>query len=203
MPKKLARRVTPLWTGLRIALLLTVVLGIAYPLLVTGIGQLVFPSQANGSLLRGPDGEIAGSALLGQRFEASDGSPLPEYFQPRPSVAGDGYDSTASGGSNLGPESPELIAEVSARRDAIAEFNGVDPSEVPADAVTASGSGLDPHISVDYAYLQAARVAEARGVPLGTVTALLDAYTTGRDAGFMGERRVNVVELNLALDALR
>lgn len=202
MNKRIARRLTPFWTGLRIILLLTVVLGIAYPLLVTGIGQLAFPAQANGSLLRGADGEIAGSALLGQRFEAADGSPLPEYFQPRPSAAGDGYDAAASGGSNLGPESPELIADVVGRREQLATFNGVSASEVPVDAVTASGSGLDPHISVDYARIQLARVAEARGVPLGTVEALLAAATTGRDAGFIGEPRVNVIELNLALDAL-
>jgi len=179
-------------------LLLTLVLGVAYTLLITGIGQLALPWQANGSTLRDPDGEIVGSALIGQPFADSDGNPLPQYFQPRPSAAG--YDGAASAGSNHGPEHPDLIAAIEERIAQVAEFNDVSPDEVPADAVTASGSGLDPHISPEYALLQVERVAEARGMAAGELRALVESRIQGRDLGYLGEPTVNVLQLNLALD---
>ncbi|MHC9046372.1 potassium-transporting ATPase subunit KdpC [Microbacterium saperdae] len=182
--------------AVRAMLILTLVLGVGYTLVVTGIGQLLLPSQANGSPL--PDDK--GSALIGQSFTDADGEALPEYFQSRPSAAGDGYDGTSSGGSNLGPENADLITAIQERKAAIAAREGVDPSEVPADAVTASGSGLDPHISVAYALLQVPRVAEARGLPEAEVRALVASRIQGRDLGFLGEERINVAELNLALD---
>lgn len=200
MPNLTIRTAKSFWTGLRIMLILIVILGIAYPLLVLGVGQLVFPGQANGSLVRAADGRVAGSSLLGQRFSGADGSPLPQYFQPRPSAAGGGYDPMASGGSNLGPESAELVEQIELRRSQVAEFNGVSEAAVPVDAVTASGSGLDPHISVEYARLQVPRVAAARDLPLDRVETAVDAATVGRDLGIWGEPSVNVVELNLALD---
>ncbi|WP_153502836.1 K(+)-transporting ATPase subunit C [Cumulibacter manganitolerans] len=184
----------------RAMLVLTVVLGVVYPLAITGIGQLVFPWQSNGSIVTTSDGEPVGSALIGQSFTDAAGNPLPEYFQPRPSAAGDGYDAGASSGSNLGPENPDLIAAIAERRAQIAAFNGVQPSEVPADAVTASGSGLDPHISPAYAAIQVQRVAEARGLPVETVRALVASHTQDRDLGYLGQPRINVLELNLALD---
>lgn len=200
MPRPLARRLRPFWIAVRLMLIFTVLLGIVYPLLITGIGQLAFPAQANGSLVRTADGDVAGSALIGQRFTGASGAPLPQYFQPRPSAAGDGYDAMASGGSNLGPESRELVGQVEDRRARVAAFNGVPESAVPVDAVTASGSGLDPDISPAYAGIQAKRVAEARRLPLGAVEALIARFTSGRDLGYLGEPRVDVVELNLALD---
>ncbi|NNG40864.1 K(+)-transporting ATPase subunit C [Flexivirga sp. ID2601S] len=184
----------------RAMLVLTVVLGVVYPLAITGIGQLVFPWQSNGSIVTTSDGEPVGSALIGQSFTDAAGNPLPEYFQPRPSAAGDGYDAGASSGSNLGPENPDLIAAIAERRAQIAAFNGVQPSEVPADAVTASGSGLDPHISPAYAAIQVQRVAEARGLPVETVRALVASHTQDRDLGYLGQPRINVLELNLAVD---
>lgn len=186
--------------AIRAMLLATLALGVGYTLLMTGAGQLVLPAQANGSLITN-DGEVVGSALIGQSFTDADGAPLPEYFQSRPSAAGDGYDGGGSSGSNFGPENVDLIAAVGERRAAIAAFEGVAESNVPADAVTASASGLDPHISPAYADLQIARVAEARDVDPQTVRDLVEEHTTGRDLGFLGELRVNVVELNLALDA--
>ena len=202
MSRPLARTLAPYWTALRIMLLLTIVLGIAYPLLITGVGQVVTPAQSNGSLIRNADGQVAGSSLLGQRFDAADGEPLPQYFQPRPSIAGDGYDPTASGGSNQGPESLALAMQIAERREVVAAFNGVPAGDVPVDAITASGSGLDPHISVEYARIQVERVAEARGLTPDVVAAAVDRATAGRDAGMLGEPRVSVVELNLALDEL-
>ncbi len=190
------------WVALRAMAILTVVLGVGYTLVVTGIGQILFPAQANGSLVVDAAGEVVGSRLIGQSFTGPDGEPLPEYFQSRPSAAGDGYDGGASSGSNWGPENPDLIAAIEQRRAAIAAFEGVDPAAVPADALTASASGLDPHISPEYARLQAPRVADARGLPLGTVLGLVAEHTQGRDLGFLGEPTVNVLELNLALDAL-
>jgi len=184
----------------RAMLVLTVVLGVVYPLAITGIGQLVFPWQSNGSIVTTSDGEPVGSALIGQSFTDAAGNPLPEYFQPRPSAAGDGYDAGASSGSNLGPENPDLIAAIAERRAQIAAFNGVQPSEVPADAVTASGSGLDPHISPAYAAIQVQRVAEARGLPVETVRALVASHTQDRDLGYLGQPRINVLELNLAVE---
>lgn len=183
------------WAGLRLLLVLTVVLGLLYPLAVLGIGRLL-PDRADGSLLTGPDGSVVGSRLLGQGFTGD------EWFLPRPSSAGDGYDPLASGASNLGPNNPDLVALVGQRRAEVAAREGVEPSQVPADAVTASGSGLDPDISPQYARLQVPRVAAARGLPVTSVAALVEAHVEGRQLGFVGAPRVNVVELNLALDAL-
>lgn len=182
--------------AVRAMLVLTLLLGVGYTLLVTGIGQLLLPWQANGSPL--PDDK--GSSLIGQSFTDADGEALPEYFQSRPSAAGDGYDGAGSSGSNLGPENPDLVAAIAERKIAIAEREGVDPSDVPADAVTASGSGLDPHISVAYALLQVPRVAEARGLEAQEVRDLVESRIQGRDLGFLGAERINVAELNLALD---
>ena len=180
----------------------TLVLGIGYTALVTAVG-LTLPAQANGSLLRDADGQVVGSSLIGQSFTDAGGQPLPQYFQSRPSAAGDGYDAAASSGSNLGPNSDDLVAAIEERRAAIADREGVDVAEVPADAVTASGSGLDPHISPAYAELQVARVAAERGLAPAEVRDLVAAHTAGRDLGFLGEPRVNVVELNAALDAVQ
>jgi K+-transporting ATPase ATPase C chain len=189
------------WTALRALLILTVALGVGYPLVVLGIGQLLFPAQANGSLVT-VDGEVVGSSLIGQSFTDVDGNPLPEWFQSRPSAAGAGYDAGASSGSNYGPENADLIAAIEQRRAAIAELEGVDPGEIPPDALTASASGLDPHISPAFALLQIARVAEARGLDETVVRDLVEAHIQGRDLGFLGEPTVNVLELNVALAEL-
>ncbi|AZS45736.1 potassium-transporting ATPase subunit KdpC [Microbacterium oxydans] len=182
--------------AVRAMLVLTLVLGVGYTLLVTGIGQLLLPWQANGSPL--PDER--GSSLIGQSFTDADGEALPQYFQSRPSAAGDGYDGAGSSGSNLGPENADLVASIEERKAAIADREGVDPSQVPADAVTASASGLDPHISVEYALLQVPRVAEARGLSAQEVRDIVESRIQGRDLGFLGAERINVAELNLALD---
>ncbi len=241
----------------------TLVLGFGYPLVVTGLSLLLFRHQADGSLVyRG--GKLAGSSLLGQSFTGSKGTPLPGYFQPRPSAAGSGYDASASGASNLGPSNPLLAGfvpgvntvgldgrpsranpfatradpacvptdpegnpvtspapgqkyarnrdgsyvcdpgTVPERAIAYREFNGLPASaSVPADAVTASGSGLDPDISASNALDQAPRVARARHLPAGEVVSLVHQHTQGRPWGFLGEASVNVLELNLALDGLR
>ena len=188
------------WVAIRAMAVFTIVLGVGYTALVTAIGQLALPAQAAGSLLRDESGEIVGSALIGQSFTDADGAPLPEYFQPRPSAAGDGYDGAASSGSNLGPENADLVAAIAERRAEVAAFEGVDPAEVPADALTASASGLDPHISPAYARIQVERVAAARGWTPGEVRELVAEHTQGRDLGYLGEPVVDVVELNLALD---
>ncbi len=182
--------------AIRAMLVLTLVLGVGYTLVVTGIGQLLMPFQANGS----PLADDKGSSLIGQSFTDADGEALPEYFQSRPSAAGDGYDGAGSSGSNLGPENPDLVTAIGERQAAIAEREGVSPDAVPADAVTASGSGLDPHISVAYALLQVPRVAEERGLPEQQVRDLVESRIQGRDLGFLGDERINVAELNLALD---
>lgn len=187
--------------AVRAMLAFTLVLGVGYTLLITGIGQIAAPAAANGSLVRDADGGIVGSSLIGQSFTDDDGRALPGYFQSRPSAAGDGYDGSASGGSNLGPENADLASAIEERRRAITELEGVDPSEIPADALTASASGLDPHISPEYALLQVPRVAEARGLPEDDVRALVESRIQSRDLGFLGEPRVNVLELNIALDA--
>ncbi|QHC68955.1 potassium-transporting ATPase subunit KdpC [Rathayibacter sp. VKM Ac-2801] len=189
----------PYGVALRAMIVLTVLLGAAYPLAVLGIGQLALPAQANGSLLR-QDGAVVGSSLIGQSFADADGAPLPEWFQSRPSAAG--YDAAASTGSNLGPENADLVASIEERRAAIAAFEGVDPAAVPADALTASASGLDPAISPDYAQLQAPRVAAARGLDETAVRALVEEHTEGRELGYLGEPTVDVLELNAALARL-
>ncbi|MCJ1708833.1 potassium-transporting ATPase subunit KdpC [Microbacterium sp. VKM Ac-2923] len=183
--------------AVRAMLVFTVVLGVGYMLLITAVGRIALPFPADGSLLRSADGTVTGSQLVGQSFEDADGQALPQYFQSRPSAAG--YDSAASSGSNLGPENGDLIASIEERRAASLALDGA--GSIPADAVTASGSGLDPDISVENAERQVARVAEARGIPVSDVSALVAAHTLPRDLGFLGEPRVNVVELNRALDA--
>lgn len=186
------------WVAIRAMLLFTLVLGVGYTLVVTGIGQLVLPAQANGSVVRSGD-EVVGSALIGQSFTDADGNPLPEWFQSRPSAAGDGYDAGASSGSNYGPENEDLIAAIGERKAQVAEFNGVSEAEVPVDAVTASASGLDPHISPEYALLQVPRVAVERGLPEAAVRELVESRIQARDLGYLGEPTVNVLQLNLAL----
>ena len=187
--------------AIRAMLVLTVVLGIGYTAIITGIGQLVAPAQANGSMIE-VDGEVVGSAILGQSFTDADGNALPEWFQSRPSAAGDGYDGGASSGSNYGPENEDLISAIEARQAAIAELDGVAIEDIPADAVTASASGLDPHISPEYALLQVARVADARGLPEQDVRALVESMIQVRDLGYLGEPTVNVLQLNIALAKL-
>jgi K+-transporting ATPase ATPase C chain len=188
------------WAALRAMIIATVVLGLLYPLLVTGIAQLIAPGRANGSLLHS-GAQVVGSSLIGQGFTDAQGHPLPQYFQSRPSAAG--YDGAASGGSNLGPNSPKLADQVKQRRADVATFNGVPPADVPADAVTASASGLDPGISPAYAALQVDRVSRERGVPASEVSRLVREATVGRDLGFIGAPYVNVLELNRSLDRLR
>jgi len=190
-----------LWTAIRALLVLTVVLGLAYPLAITAVGQIALPAQSNGSLLRS-DGEVIGSSLIGQSFTDDDGVALPEWFQSRPSAAGAGYDGGASSGSNYGPENADLITAIEDRKAAVAELEGIAESEVPADALTASASGLDPHISPEYALIQVTRVAEARGVDEASIRSLVESRIQGRDLGYLGEPRVNVLELNLALAEL-
>jgi potassium-transporting ATPase KdpC subunit len=172
----------------------TLVTGLAYPLVVTGIAQVAFPTPADGSLVE-RHGRVVGSRLVGQPF-AGD-----RYFHPRPSAAGDGYDAMASSASNLGPTNPALLLAVRQRVGAYRRENGLAAGQiVPVDAVTASASGLDPDISVANARLQAARVARARGLRVSEVLSLVGRHTSGRSLGFLGEPAVNVLELNLALD---
>lgn len=182
--------------GLKLLIILTVLLGALYPLAVTGIGTLVAHHQATGSPVV-VDGKVVGSSLIGQQFTGT------QWFWPRPSAAGDdGYDATSSGGSNLAAGSPELLQQVEQRRRQIARVNGVRPDQVPPDAVTASASGLDPHISPAYAAIQVDRVAAARGLDPAVVRRLVAEHTQGRTLGFLGEPRVNVLELNAALARL-
>jgi potassium-transporting ATPase KdpC subunit len=181
--------------GLRITLVLTLLTGIVYPLAVTGMCQALFRDRANGSL-KIVAGQVIGSELIGQNFTR------PEYFQPRPSAAGnDGYDATASGGSNLGPTSQKLIDRVQASVEKFRKDNPTYSGPLPADLVTTSGSGLDPHISPASAAAQADRIAKARGISTAQIQSLIDAHTEGRDLGFLGEPRVNVLRLNLDLDS--
>ena len=191
-----------LGVAVRAMIVLTLLLGVGYTAAITGVGQLLLPAQADGSLVHDGDGEVVGSALIGQGFADADGTPLPQYFQPRPSAAGDGWDGTASSGSNLGPENSDLVTAIAERRAAVAALEGVEEDDVPADAVTASGSGLDPHISPEYADLQVARVAAARGLPEREVADLVARHTEGRALGYLGEPVVDVLELNVALDEL-
>ena len=203
--------------ALRTLLLLTVILGLAYPLAMTGFAQVAFGDNANGSLVQRA-GTTVGSTLLGQGFtrpvlkngqptKDAEGNPVveadPKYFQSRPSAAGLGYDPTSSSASNLGPENKDLIASIKDRRATAAKLDGVNPAQVAPDALLASGSGLDPHISPAYAQEQIPRVARVRGLSVAQVQKLVDENTQGRTLGFLGEPRVNVLTLNLALDALR
>jgi potassium-transporting ATPase KdpC subunit len=195
--------------GFRILLVFTVLCGFIYPLVMTGVSQLAFHNQANGSLVS-YNGHVVGSALLCQEFTDAKGNPLPQYFQPRPSYAipspapkGDyGCDPTYSSASNLGPTNPALVQAIAARQKAIAAFDHVSVSQIPADAVTGSGSGLDPDISPQDAAIQVNRVAAARHLPVSVVKSLVAKYTSGRVLGFLGEPAVNVLELNIALDQL-
>ncbi len=203
-------------TALRSLLVLTVVVGLAYPLAMTGLAQAAMGSRADGSMLsRG--GRTVGSALIGQAFlrpvmqngkvkKDAGGhvvtEPDPAWFQSRPSAAGTGYDPLASSASNLGPENRDLVAAYRERRATAARLDGVVPARVAPDALQASGSGLDPDISPAYAAEQVDRVARVRGLRPATVRALVARHTRGRELGFLGEPRVNVLELNLALDAL-
>jgi potassium-transporting ATPase KdpC subunit len=187
-------------TGLRMTIALTVLLGLAYPLAMTGIAQALMKNKANGSFVE-ENGKVVGSSLIGQQFVMADGKPDPRYFQPRPSAGG--YDAMASGGTNLGPSNPALIRAVAARVKTYRAFNGIATSvAVPVDAVTSSASGLDPDISVANARFQAPRVARERGVSETKVLALVSAHTHGRALGILGEKAVDVLELNLALDKL-
>jgi K+-transporting ATPase ATPase C chain len=253
-----------LLTGLIVVVVMTAGLGLLYPLVVTGVAQVAFNNKANDSLIK-VNGKVVGSKLLGQGFSDSNGNPLPQYFQPRPSAAGDGYDAMSSSASNLGPSNPKLIGNVPGvavgddgkpmtsnpyatkadpycvpvqatdkngndisdsqgnavyeknkdgtyvcdpntvpeRAIAYRQLNGLPAgAKVPVDAVTASGSGLDPDISIANADLQAARVGKARNLSLGPVMQLVRSHTDGRSLGFLGEKGVNVLELNLALDKL-
>ena len=203
----------PAWIGQHLAavraiIVLTIITGAIYPLAMLGIAQAAFHNQANGSLVS-VNGKVVGSSLLCQEFVDSKGNPLPQYFQPRPSTASDstsktdfGCDPNFSGASNLGTNNPTLLQNVKERQAAYAKLNRVPVSSIPPDAVTTSGSGLDPYISPQNAYLQVNRVAAARKLPPAQVKALVDSHVQGRTLGFLGQPRVNVLALNIALDQL-
>jgi K+-transporting ATPase ATPase C chain len=191
-----------LFTALKMTVALLVLLCGVYPAAVWAVGQVAFSHKADGSFTTS-GAKVVGSSLIGQSFSDEAGNPIPKYFQPRPSAAGNGYDPTASGGSNLGPSNPKLWDAVKTRVTAYRQLNGLpDNATVPVDAVTASGSGLDPDISIANAMLQAPRVAKDRALPVATVEALVRAHTDGRPWGVLGEKTVNVLDLNLALDKL-
>jgi len=180
--------------GLRIKLFLTLLLGVVYPLAMTGISQALFPKQSNGSLIR-VGGKVVGSELIGQNFTK------PEYFQPRPSSAGSsGYDGTASGGSQFGPTNQKLIDRVQRSVEQFRKDNPDYQGPIPADLVTTSASGLDPHVSPDSARAQAPRVAKARGMAVEQANQMIGEFTEEPSLGLLGEPRVNVLKLNLALD---
>jgi len=192
--------------GLRGLLVFTVITGIAYPVVMWGVAQVAFHHQANGSLVS-YHGHPVGSSLLCQEFTDAKGNPLPQYFQPRPSNAVNAEDKTDYGcdpgfsaASNLGPNNPDLVKAIKERQQQIAAFDHVKISQIPADAVTASGSGLDPNISPQNAAIQVNRVAAARHVSPAAIQALVDQHTQGRTLGFLGEPRVNVLTLNIALN---
>ncbi|MXM63892.1 potassium-transporting ATPase subunit KdpC [Streptomyces sp. HUCO-GS316] len=188
------------WAALRMLLVLTVVTGVIYPLVVTGIGQLAFSDKANGSIVK-VDGKEVGSRLIGQSWNIKGtDKPDPKWFQGRPSNSG--YDPLATGSSQLSAGNPELVKMVEAAKKQVAEFNRVPESEVPKDAVTGSASAIDPDISSDYADIQVKRVAGAKGLTVAQVEKLVKDHTDGRALGFMGEPRVNVLELNIALKEL-
>jgi K+-transporting ATPase ATPase C chain len=189
---------TTLRIGVVMTIVLTIIVGVIYPFFMTGAAQVLFHDQANGSLIKGPNGQIIGSKLIGQNFTK------PQYFHPRASAAGAGYDATSSGGTNLGPTSTHLLTTTVQLAAAIRAENGLPPNYVlPSDAVSTSASGLDPDISPAYADLQVPRVARARGLSQAQVRELVKQHTTSRDLGVLGEPRVNVLELNLALDRLK
>ena len=181
-------------TSIRFTLVTAILLGLGYPLFVTGLAALIFPHQAAGSLIKLNDGTVIGSELLAQSFTAD------KYFHPRPSAAGNGYDATASGGSNLAQSNKALVDRIQGSIDKLAQENPGKP--VPIDLVTTSGSGLDPDITPDAAYFQAPRVAKARGVLEDRIRQLIEQHTTSRQFGVLGEPRVNVLDLNLAMDKL-
>jgi potassium-transporting ATPase KdpC subunit len=192
--------------ALRGLLVFTVICGIAYPVVMWGVAQVAFHNQANGSLVS-YHGRTVGSSLLCQEFTDAKGNPLPQYFQPRPSNAVNAEDKTDYGcdpgfsaASNLGPNNPDLVKAIKQRQQQIAAFDHVKISQIPADAVTASGSGLDPDISPANAAIQVNRVAAARHVSPAAIRALVTQYTQGRTLGFLGEPRVDVLTLNIALD---
>ncbi|HEY4224658.1 MAG TPA: potassium-transporting ATPase subunit KdpC [Pseudolysinimonas sp.] len=189
------------WVSIRAMIVFTVVLGVLYPAAIWVIG-LAMPSQSNGSLVR-QNGQVVGSSLIGQSFTDKKGNALPEWFQSRPSAAGDGYDGAASSGSNYGPENKDLIKAIKQRQADIEKSDGVTIDQIPADAVTASGSGLDPDISEAYALIQVDRVAQARGLSPDAVHALVEQHVEGRQLGYLGEPTVNVLELNIAVAALK
>jgi len=189
------------WVSLRAMIVFTVVLGVLYPAVIWVIG-LAMPSHSNGSLVR-QNGQVVGSSLIGQSFTDKKGNALPQWFQSRPSAAGAGYDGSASSASNYGPENKDLIKAITQRQAAIEKSNGVTAAQIPADAVTASASGLDPDISEAYALIQVNRVAQARGLSPDTVRALVEKHVDGRPLGYLGEPTVNVLQLNLALAALK
>jgi potassium-transporting ATPase KdpC subunit len=177
-------------------IILTILTGVIYPLMVTGIAQVVFPYQANGSLIQN-EGKVVGSSLIGQQFDD------PKYFWGRPSATNPPYDGVNSGASNLGPTNPDLIKNVQARIDALKKEDPDNKEPIPVDLVTASGSGLDPHISPAAAEYQVPRVARIRGLKSEQLRKLVAEHTDGRTLGFLGEPRANVLELNLALDKLK
>ena len=182
--------------ALRLLVVMTVVLGIAYPAALWAIGRVV-PARSDGSFVANASGKVVGSSLIGQDFQG------PQWFHPRPSAAGTGYDALSSGGSNLSAGNPDLVKAVAQRKADVAAADGILPAAVPPDAVTASGSGLDPDISPEYAAAQVAAVAKARGLTVAAVAGLVAEHTAGRTLGFIGEPRVNVLELNLALEQMR
>jgi len=196
LPPPLAELRTQAWPALLSVLLLTLVTGVGFPLVLAALARPLFPYQSEGSLLDGPDGVI-GSSLLGQNFFQ------PGYFHPRPSAAGEGYDATASGGTNFGPSNPKLGDDVRRRVADYRRQNGLSAETIiPMDAVTHSGSGLDPHISLANALLQAPRIARVRGLNEDRVRQLIAGHTQERQFGFLGEVRVSVLPLNLALDRI-
>ena len=183
------------WVGLRLLVVMTLIVGVAYPLVIWVVGRLD-AGTADGSFVTDKNGQVVGSAIIGQSFDG------PTWFHPRPSAAGKGYDALSSGGTNLAADNPTLVDSVTKAKAAVAAEDGVDPSLVPADAVTSSGSGLDPHISPEYAAIQVARVAKARNLDPATVQRLVDENTDGPALGFVGRPGVNVLKLNLALAGL-
>jgi K+-transporting ATPase ATPase C chain len=192
-----------LLTGLLMTIVLTVLLGLLYPLAVTGASQVLFHDKANGSFVKDKSGHVVGSSLIGQSFSDSAGNPIPKYFQPRPSAAGNGYDANSSGASNLGPSNTKLLDAIAQRAKAYRILNGLARNaSVPVDAVTASGSGLDPDISPANAALQAPRVAKVRGLTVAQVLAVVHRHTTNRALGIIGEPVVNVLDVNIELDRM-